>query len=66
MEAAALYAFAQASQANVLCLAHVTNSMAVTAGDFEKGASNGAEQALAFVDALASAFIRTHGSGETK
>jgi uridine phosphorylase len=66
MEAAALYAFAQASQSNVLCLAHVTNSMAVTTGDFEKGASNGAEQALAFVDALASAFIRTHSSGETK
>ncbi len=56
MEAAALYAFAQTSQSNILCLAHVTNSMAVTAGDFEKGASNGAEQALAIVDLLASAF----------
>lgn len=64
MEAAALYAFAQTTGSNVLCLAHVTNSMAVTAGDFEKGTANGAEQALAIVDALASAFVRRNGNGD--
>ena len=37
MEAAALYAFAQATSKQVVCLAHVTNQMAVTEGDFEKG-----------------------------
>ena len=63
MEAAALYAFAQTNQANVICLAHVTNSMAVTAGDFEKGASNGAEQALAILDAMASAYVRDNQEG---
>jgi len=52
MEAAALYAFAQVKGASVLCLAHVTNDMAVEAGDFEKGASNGAEQALKIVDII--------------
>src|SRR4030095_617424 len=37
MEAAALYAFARASGAAVLCLAHVTNSMGQAEQDFEKG-----------------------------
>ena len=36
MEAAALYAFARATNNNVLCLAHVTNTMAVAEQDFEK------------------------------
>jgi uridine phosphorylase len=46
MEAAALYAFAEARQQSVVCFAHVTNSMAVDEGDFEKGPFDGAEQAL--------------------
>lgn len=58
MEAAALYAYAQASQTRVLCLAHVTNTMAIEPGDFEKGVSNGAEQAIVIVDALTSTFVR--------
>jgi uridine phosphorylase len=37
MEAAALYAFAEARGMSVICLAHVTNRMAQTEGDFEKG-----------------------------
>lgn len=37
MEAAALYAFAEAKQKNVICLAHLTNTMAQAEGDFEKG-----------------------------
>jgi len=37
MEAAALYAFAEAKKKNVICLAHLTNTMAQQEGDFEKG-----------------------------
>ena len=37
MEAAALYAFARARAAPVLCLAHVTNAMGRGQQDFEKG-----------------------------
>jgi uridine phosphorylase len=57
MEAAALYAYARAGCRQILCLGQVTNNMAVEPGDFEKGASNGADRALAIVDALASAFL---------
>ncbi len=52
MECAALYAFARARGKPVVCLAHVTNTMAVTEGDFEKGSHQGALDALALVDAL--------------
>ena len=37
MEAAALYAFAQARGKSVVCFAHVTNSMGQIEGDFDKG-----------------------------
>jgi uridine phosphorylase len=37
MEASALYAFAEAKQKNVICFAHLTNTMAQIEGDFEKG-----------------------------
>lgn len=37
MEASALYAFATARQKNVICFAHLTNTMAKNEGDFEKG-----------------------------
>lgn len=37
MEAAALYAFATAKKQNVICFAHLTNTMAQSEGDFEKG-----------------------------
>jgi len=36
----------------VLCFAHVTNQMALTNGDFEKGEDNGARDALRLIDAL--------------
>jgi uridine phosphorylase len=52
MEAAALYAFANAQGKEVLCFAHVTNQMALTDGDFEKGEANGARDALRLIDAL--------------
>jgi len=53
MEAAALYALSAAQGRPVVCFAHVTNTMAVAEGDFEKGPSDGAEQALAVVAAAA-------------
>jgi uridine phosphorylase len=54
MEAAALYAFARASGAAVLCLAHVTNSMGQSGQDFEKGEADGTADALAVLEAIVS------------
>jgi len=51
MEAAALYALATARNRPIVCFAHVTNTMGVTEGDFEKGPSDGAVQALSVVGA---------------
>jgi uridine phosphorylase len=51
MEAAALYAMAQAKGYNVLCLAHLTNELGGE-GDFEKGTSDGAEDALQVLAAV--------------
>ena len=59
MEAAALYAFAQARHESVICLAHVTNQMARWEGDFEKGADGGSQDALRVV-ALAARAWRSH------
>ena len=61
MEAAALYAFARAREKPVLCLAHVTNQMAVAAGDFEKGEADGADASLAVIAAVAAAWRRRAG-----
>ncbi|HEX4171499.1 MAG TPA: nucleoside phosphorylase [Acetobacteraceae bacterium] len=55
MEAAALYSFARARGRNVLCFAHVTNRMAVTEGDFEKGEADGARDSLDVIVAAARA-----------
>ena len=57
MEAAALYAFATALRRSVVCFAHVTNAMAQTEGDFEKGESDGAVATLAVVAAAARAWL---------
>ena len=56
MEAAALYAFAQARQKAVVCFAHVTNQMGNVEVDFEKGASNGSRDALELIAATAKEF----------
>lgn len=56
MEAAALYAFAAAKRRSVVALAHVTNTMAVAEGDFEKGEADGATATLAVVAAVAKAW----------
>ena len=46
MEAASLYAFAKSKKKNVVCFAHLTNTMAVKEGDFEKGIENGSIESL--------------------
>jgi uridine phosphorylase len=51
MEAAALYAFSAATGHCVVCFAHVTNAMAQTEGDFEKGEADGAKATIAVVSA---------------
>jgi uridine phosphorylase len=47
MEAAALYTFARAAGVQVLCLAHVTNTMGQSGDDFEKGEADGTRDVLA-------------------
>ena len=64
MEAAALYAFAQAQQRPVLCLAHVTNQMAVGDNDFEKGEADGAYASLQVIAAAARAW--RHRTGQPR
>jgi uridine phosphorylase len=49
MEAAALYALAQARQFQIICFAHVTNQMGQTEGDFEKGEASGCQTALSVI-----------------
>ena len=46
MEAAALYALAEAKQYPIVCFAHVTNHMAQGGDDFEKGVAQGSIAAL--------------------
>ncbi|MEO6988606.1 MAG: nucleoside phosphorylase [Aquihabitans sp.] len=52
MEAAALYAFAAVHGRDVVCVAHVTNTMATDGDDFEKGEANGALDALHLTGAI--------------
>ena len=56
MEAAALYAFARASSRKVICLAHVTNTMAIAEQDFEKGEADGTIDALRALEGIIGAF----------
>jgi uridine phosphorylase len=62
MEAAALYAYAAATGRPVVCLAHVTNTMAIHGDDFEKGAHGGAPEALRVVALVAHALLATDGT----
>lgn len=52
MEAAALYAFAEAREFGVICVAHVTNTMATDGDDFEKGEADGAHDALELISRI--------------
>lgn len=54
MEASALYALAKAKSLNIICFAHLTNSMAQEHGDFEKGAENGSITSLQVIYRTAS------------
>lgn len=58
MEAAALYAFATVQDFDVVCVAHVTNTMATDGDDFEKGEADGAHDALEIAAAI---IERLHG-----
>lgn len=53
MESAALYAFAQAKGATVVCIAHLTNNMAQFEGDFEKGEEFGGVESLKVIHLIA-------------
>ncbi len=58
MEAAALYALAAAKQLDIVCFAHITNQMAQTEGDFEKGLDQGSIATLEVIDRTAHAWLR--------
>ena len=58
MEAAALYAYAESRGAMVVCIAHLTNELGRSEIDFEKGAADGATEALAIVARVADALLR--------
>jgi uridine phosphorylase len=53
MEAAALYALAQAKQYAIVCFAHVTNQMAQQGDDVEKGPDLGSQAALRVINLAA-------------
>jgi purine-nucleoside phosphorylase len=57
MAAAALYAYAEARQRDVVCVAHVTNSMATDGDDFGKGQDNGTDRILHLVAAIAERWV---------
>jgi uridine phosphorylase len=49
MEASALYALSEVKNYSIICFAHLTNSMAQTEGDFEKGEESGSLDILNLV-----------------
>ena len=61
MEAAALYALAEAKQYAIICFAHVTNQMAQAGDDFEKGPDQGSQTALAVIQQVVEAWMEHHG-----
>ena len=56
---AALYAFSRASACPVACFAHVSSTVAQIEGDFEKGETGGALDALNLISAAAGAWIQS-------
>lgn len=59
MEAAALYALAEATQRDIVCFAYVTNQMARAEGDFEKGEAAGSQTLLRIVGQVAGLWQRS-------
>ena len=70
MEAASLYAFAEARQKPVICFAHITNQMACIEGDFEKGEADGSVDSLRLIGLVARrwlsnpSIVRIPGEGQ--
>lgn len=60
MEAAALYAFAQARKKKVVCFAHVTNQMGLVEKDFEKGKDSGNAVLLQLISNVICEWKRLH------
>lgn len=56
MEAAALYALAEAKQLSIICVAHVTNQMATVENDFEKGEQSGNAGLVRLIDGFSRAW----------
>ena len=52
MEASALYAFAKAKDKEVICFAHLTNTMAQQEGDFEKGDFFGSLEMIELIEEI--------------
>ena len=65
MEAASLYAFAQAKQKPVVCFAHITNRMGVGEGDFEKGEADGTVASLRLIEAVAQSWSNHAADSQT-
>ncbi len=57
MEAAALYAYAEKCDRQVVCVAHVTNTMSADGNDFEKGEDGGTHRSFAVVAAIADRLV---------
>ena len=57
MEAAALYAFAEARGKAVVCFAHITNQLGNVENDFEKGVAQGSQSALQVIQLTATAWL---------
>ncbi|MCZ7628519.1 MAG: hypothetical protein M5U19_05460 [Microthrixaceae bacterium] len=60
MEAAALLRVCTGRDRDVVCVAHVTNTMAVHGEDFEKGEADGAHDALEVLSAIVGALRPEH------
>lgn len=58
MEAASLYAMADARGRPIVCFAHITNQMGVEAGDFEKGEADGSAESLHLLGTLVAAWSK--------
>ena len=66
MEAAALYAFGKAKDKNIICFAHLTNTMAQTEGDFEKGEEMGSLDTLELIQHTIRAITKCTGKHSAK
>jgi uridine phosphorylase len=58
MEAAALYALAEAKGYPIVCFAHVTNQMGLIENDFEKGEADGNTAFVRLISTIAQAWRR--------